>query len=49
MKYKNIAVPFVGSQKIKQKADNFRNKIWGEKIPVQIETIIEIKLKIKIK
>src|SRR4030043_1179438 len=48
MKYKNIVVPFIGSYKIKQKADNFRNKIWGEKIPVKIETIIEIKLKIKI-
>lgn len=48
MKYKNIAVPFVGSQEIKQKADNFRNKIWGEKIPVEIEMIIEIRLKIKI-
>lgn len=48
MKYKNIAVPFVGSDEIKRKSDNLRKKIWGDKIPVEIETIIEIKLKIKI-
>lgn len=48
MKYKNIAVPFVGSDEIKRKANNLRKKIWGDKIPVEIETIIEIKLKIKI-
>lgn len=31
MKHKNIEVPFIGRQEIKQKADNFRNKIWGVK------------------
>lgn len=48
MKYKNITVPFIGNYEIKGKADNLRKKIWGNKIPVKIETIIEIKLKIKI-
>jgi hypothetical protein len=48
MKYKNVIVLFVGSHEIKRKADNFREKLWGSKIPVKIETIIEIKLKIKI-
>jgi Zn-dependent peptidase ImmA (M78 family) len=48
MKYTNISVPFVGSDEIKRKADNLRKKIWGDEIPVEIETIIEIKLKIKI-
>lgn len=48
MKYKNINVPFIGNPEIKRKADSFRMRVWGEKIPVEIETIIEIKLKIKI-
>lgn len=48
MKYKDITVPFVGDSEIKRKADEFREKFWGDKIPVEIEKIIEIKLKIKI-
>ncbi|MFA5777440.1 MAG: ImmA/IrrE family metallo-endopeptidase [Parcubacteria group bacterium] len=48
MKYKNTNVPFVGNSLIKSKADGFRLKFWGNKIPVEIEEIVEIKLKIKI-
>jgi len=48
MKYKNITVPFVGNSYIKNKADQFRSKFWGKNIPVEIEEIVEIKLKIKI-
>ena len=48
MKYKNITVPFVGNSYIKNKADEFRLKFWGNDIPVEIEEIVEIKLKIKI-
>lgn len=48
MKYKNILVPFTGDSEIKQKADALRRKLWGDKIPVGVEEIIEIKLKIKI-
>jgi len=48
MKYKNIAVPFIGNYQIKKKADQFRGKFWGNEIPVGIEGIVEIKLKIKI-
>lgn len=48
MKYKNIVVPFIGSDEIKKKADKFRERFWGDKIPVKIEKIIEIKLRIKI-
>ncbi len=48
MKYKNITVPFVSPDKIQDKADNLRKKFWGNKIPVKIETILEIKLKIRI-
>ncbi|HAT73997.1 MAG: hypothetical protein US30_C0008G0003 [Candidatus Moranbacteria bacterium GW2011_GWF2_36_839] len=48
MKYKNIVIPFIESSDIKRKADDLRKKIWGNKIPIEIETIIEIKLKIRI-
>lgn len=48
MKYKNIAVPFVENSYIKNKADEFRLKFWGNDIPVEIEEIVEIKLRIKI-
>lgn len=48
MKYENIIVPFVDKGEIKIKADIFRKKFWGDKIPVKIESIIEIKLKIQI-
>lgn len=48
MKYKNLTVPFVGNSYIKNKADEFRLKFWGKDIPVEIEEIVEIKLKIKI-
>lgn len=48
MKYKNIVIPFIGKPEIKKKADNLREKIWGNKIPVKIETVVEIKMKIKI-
>lgn len=48
MKYKNVSVPFIGSDEIKTKADNIRKKFWGNKIPIDVESIIEIKLKIRI-
>lgn len=48
MKYKNIAIPFIGNAYIENKADGFRLKFWGDKIPIEIEEIVEIKLKIKI-
>ncbi len=48
MKYKSITVPFVGNFHIKKKADEFRLKFWGNEIPVEIEEIVELKLKIRI-
>ena len=48
MKYKEVVIPFVGKTEIKAKSDRLRKKLWGDKIPVGIENIIEIKLKIKI-
>lgn len=48
MKYKNIVIPFVENDEIKRKADAIRKKFWGDEVPIKIETVIEIKLKIKI-
>jgi Zn-dependent peptidase ImmA (M78 family) len=48
MKYGNAAVSFVGNKQIKNKADKFRLEFWNKEIPVEIEEIVEIKLKIKI-
>lgn len=48
MKYGNIVIPFIGNDEIKKKADKFRERFWGNKIPVKIEKIVEIKLRIKI-
>jgi Zn-dependent peptidase ImmA (M78 family) len=48
MKYENIIIPFVDKGEIKTEADIFRKKFWGDKIPVKIESIIEIKLKMRI-
>lgn len=48
MKNKNILVPFIGNSYIKNKADKFRLKFWGKNIPVKIEEIVEIGLKIRI-
>jgi Zn-dependent peptidase ImmA (M78 family) len=48
MKYKNTSVAFIGNKEIKVKADKYRLQFWNKDIPVEIEEIIEIKLKIKI-
>lgn len=48
MEYKNTKVNFISNKEIKLKADAFRLKFWGKEIPVGVEEIVEIKLKIKI-
>lgn len=48
MDYRKITVPFLDNKKIKKEADLFRKKFWGNSIPVDIEAIIELKLKIDI-
>jgi Zn-dependent peptidase ImmA (M78 family) len=48
MLYKNINVPFLGKNYIKKKADLFRRQFWDNSIPINIEKIIEFKLKIDI-
>jgi Zn-dependent peptidase ImmA (M78 family) len=48
MDYKNISIPFLDSSVIKNRADSFRLKFWDESLPVDIEKIIDLKLKIDI-
>ncbi|MFA6146068.1 MAG: ImmA/IrrE family metallo-endopeptidase [Patescibacteria group bacterium] len=48
MDYYSIRVPFISQEEIKKMADGFRNRYWGESLPVDIEKIIDGKLKIQI-
>ncbi len=48
MNYKNVTVPYLHFSEIEERAELFKKTYWGEIIPVEIETIIEIKLKIRI-
>lgn len=46
MDYSKIKIKFIKLAEIKEKANSFRQKFWNEEIPIDIEKIIEIKLKI---
>ena len=48
MDYTKIKAPYISNKKIKKKADLFRQRFWDDTIPVNIETIIDVKLKINI-
>lgn len=48
MNYSDIKIPFVDKEKIKRKADLFREKFWDDSIPIDIEKIIDLKLEIDI-
>ena len=48
MDYTKIKAPYINNKKIKKKADLFRQKFWDDSIPVDIETIIDVKLKIDV-
>lgn len=48
MNYSDIKIPFINREKIKRKADLFREKFWDDSVPVDIEKIIDIKLEIDI-
>lgn len=48
MDYRKIRVPFLNNKEIKNKADLFRKKFWNESVPVDMEEIIELKLKISL-
>ncbi|MEK7625172.1 MAG: ImmA/IrrE family metallo-endopeptidase [Patescibacteria group bacterium] len=44
----DIKVPFISRIEIIKKVESFRQKYWGDKIPLDIEKIIEQKLEIEI-
>jgi len=46
MDYKKVSIPFLENPSIKKSADLFRNKYWDDAIPVNIERIIDVKMKI---
>lgn len=48
MDFRNIKIAFLNNKVIKEKADFFRQQFWNNSIPVDIERIIELKLKINI-
>lgn len=48
MDYTNIKAPYIRNEEIKKKADLFRQKFWDDSIPIDIETIIDVKLKIDV-
>ncbi|MDP2363767.1 MAG: ImmA/IrrE family metallo-endopeptidase [Ignavibacteria bacterium] len=48
MNYKKIRVPYLDNKDIDRIVEQFREKFWHNKVPVDIEHIIEIKLKIGI-
>jgi Zn-dependent peptidase ImmA (M78 family) len=46
--YSKIRIPFLSKGVIKKHADSFRCKSWNDSLPVDIEKIIDLKLKIDI-
>lgn len=48
MDYQNFQTPLVSNKEIKKRAVLFREKYWGDIIPINIETILEQKLGIEI-
>jgi len=48
MNYTEIKIPFVSDIEIRRQANNFREKYWEGVLPVDVEKIIDVKLKIDI-
>ena len=48
MEFSKIEIPYIGNDNIKKIAERFRLKFCGNSIPVEIENIIEFKLKLNI-
>ena len=48
MNYKNVVVPYLKNIEIEKRAELFRDKLWSNNLPVDIEYIIDIKLKINV-
>ncbi len=48
MNYRNFVAPYLDNVAIAEKVEVFRRNFWGNSIPVEIEDIIELKLKIDV-
>lgn len=48
MDYREIKVPYINNAEISRRAEEFRKTYWDNSVPVEIEEIIEFKLKIYI-
>lgn len=48
MDYRSIRIPFLSNSKIKEKADLFHKDFCDDSIPIEIEGIIDLKLKFNI-
>lgn len=48
MDYTKIKVPYIGNSVIKDKAKKFREKYWDNYLPVNIEKIIDVRLRVDI-
>ncbi len=48
MASKKINIPFLNNRTIKRKADSFREKLWDDNVPVDIENIIDLRLKMDV-
>lgn len=48
MDYRKIRAPFLSGETIRKKADLFRQKFWDNSAPIEIEEIIELKLRLQI-
>ena len=45
---KGIKIPFLHNEEIEKKANSFRDKIWDGSLPIDIERILDVKLKFDI-
>jgi len=46
--FSRIQIPFLDNDEIRRKADEFRKEYWGDRIPVDIELIVERNLRLTI-
>lgn len=48
MNYQKIIVPYLGNTKIEKETGRFREKFWDDNVPVDIEFIIDVKLRVNV-
>jgi Zn-dependent peptidase ImmA (M78 family) len=46
--FSNITVPFLNDEEIHRHADDFRQRYWGNKLPIDVELIVERNLRLLI-